>query len=181
MTDTNDMLPSRLVRAVRLLQVFVLRFFDKNPLSQVQIILTSDGLAAPLTPLSGALSLLSLCPQQLLKPRPGNEASNIATIELRGVQLAIFFPPPLVADFHFFALLFFSSGSADSHVSALRRLLQGDDLSDTSSQLQPGTEAQDYRKHLLKGRMSLQNSLITALKSLSSDAGLLHQVPPPSV
>jgi hypothetical protein len=106
MTDTNDMLPSRLVRAVRLLQVFVLRFFDKNPLSQVQIILTSDGLAAPLTPLSGALSLLSLCPQQLLKPRPGNEASNIATIELRGVQLAIFFPPLLLLTFIF--LLFFS-------------------------------------------------------------------------
>lgn len=53
MTDMADMLPSRLVRATRLLQVFVLRFFDKNPLSQVQIILTADGLAVPLTPLSG--------------------------------------------------------------------------------------------------------------------------------
>jgi hypothetical protein len=57
MKDT-DMPPNRLVRLVSLLPAFIHQFFDLNPLSQLQIIETSDGLASVVSPMSGTLKFL---------------------------------------------------------------------------------------------------------------------------
>ena len=52
MKDT-DMPPNRLIRMMVLLPNFINQFFDMNPLSQLQIIETSDGLAKIVSPMSG--------------------------------------------------------------------------------------------------------------------------------
>jgi transcription initiation factor TFIIH subunit 2 len=49
----SDMPPNRLIRMLVLLPNFIHAFFDKNPLSQLQIIETSDGLASIVSPMSG--------------------------------------------------------------------------------------------------------------------------------
>jgi transcription initiation factor TFIIH subunit 2 len=53
MKDT-DMPPNRLIRLMVLLPSFIHQFFDTNPLSQMQIIETSDGLASIVSPMSGS-------------------------------------------------------------------------------------------------------------------------------
>ncbi|KAJ2158579.1 hypothetical protein GGF46_003671 [Coemansia sp. RSA 552] len=49
----RDMTPSRIHAALGLLEAFVGEFFDQNPISQLSLITTKDGLAETLTELSG--------------------------------------------------------------------------------------------------------------------------------
>lgn len=52
--------PNRLIRLMVLLPAFINQFFDMNPLSQLQIIETSDGLAKIVSTMSGTSHLESL-------------------------------------------------------------------------------------------------------------------------
>ncbi|KAJ1769331.1 hypothetical protein LPJ74_004158 [Coemansia sp. RSA 1843] len=49
----KDMMPSRIHVTLNMLGTFVSEFFDQNPISQIAIITTKDGLAEKLTDLSG--------------------------------------------------------------------------------------------------------------------------------
>ncbi|KAJ1899878.1 hypothetical protein LPJ81_004056 [Coemansia sp. IMI 209127] len=49
----KDMMPSRIHATLSMLGMFVSEFFDQNPISQISIITTKDGLAEKLTDLSG--------------------------------------------------------------------------------------------------------------------------------
>ena len=55
--DDNDMRPSRRVAALDALQAFMLEFFSQNPISHAGIIVTHNGQAEKLTPLSGMFAL----------------------------------------------------------------------------------------------------------------------------
>ncbi|KAI9500522.1 Ssl1-like-domain-containing protein [Coemansia spiralis] len=50
---TKDMMPSRIHATLNMLASFISEFFDQNPISQIAIITTKDGLAEKLTDLSG--------------------------------------------------------------------------------------------------------------------------------
>lgn len=52
----NDLPPNRLLRLLSLLPSFILLFFELHPLSQLQIIGSSDGLASLISPMSGSFS-----------------------------------------------------------------------------------------------------------------------------
>jgi len=54
--EEKDLVPSRVELAVDQLQGFILEYFDQNPISQLGIIVTRDGLAEKLTELSGLRS-----------------------------------------------------------------------------------------------------------------------------
>jgi len=51
----RDLNPSRVELMLRNLHLFISKFFEENPLSQLQLIQTSDGIAKVITPLSGTL------------------------------------------------------------------------------------------------------------------------------
>ena len=48
-----DLKPTRIENAIKLLQLFILEFFDQNPLSQLGIIVTREGLAEKISDLTG--------------------------------------------------------------------------------------------------------------------------------
>ncbi|KAI7833941.1 Ssl1-like-domain-containing protein [Kickxella alabastrina] len=51
--STRDLMPSRIQATLALLEQFVGEFFDQNPISQLALVATKDGLAEKLTDLSG--------------------------------------------------------------------------------------------------------------------------------
>jgi hypothetical protein len=50
----RDLLPSRIELMLRSIAHFIPKFFEENPLSQLQLIQTSDAVAKIITPLSGS-------------------------------------------------------------------------------------------------------------------------------
>lgn len=60
--------PNRLIRMMVILPTFINQFFDMNPLSQLQIIETSDGLAKIVSTMSGTLFLFKSSSLTLINP-----------------------------------------------------------------------------------------------------------------
>jgi len=51
--EEKDLPPSRIELSAQLLEEFIMEYFDQNPISQLGVIVTRDGLAEKLTELSG--------------------------------------------------------------------------------------------------------------------------------
>ena len=49
----RDLHPSRIELMLQILEAFILEYFDQNPISQLGIIVTKDGMAEKLSDLSG--------------------------------------------------------------------------------------------------------------------------------
>ena len=49
----TDIKPSRLQQSLQRIESFIKEYFDQNPISQLSIVITRDGLAITVTELSG--------------------------------------------------------------------------------------------------------------------------------
>lgn len=78
----RDLVPSRYEVVMQGATRFISRFFEANPLSQLQLVVTSDGIAKALTPLSG----MHLEPVTLLQfaDLPGNPAQHLRALAQKG-------------------------------------------------------------------------------------------------
>ena len=84
MTET-DMKPTRLGLVLNTAAAFVHAFFSQNPISQLAILITRDGLAQRLTDLSGSPAThLSALDKLRPKPNPQGKSGYTAEIEVKG-------------------------------------------------------------------------------------------------
>ncbi|OMJ15872.1 Suppressor of stem-loop protein 1 [Smittium culicis] len=91
-TSERDLRPSRLELALQTLEAFVSEFFEQNPLGQIGLIVSRDGLAEKITDLSSNFISLStsISPLFLLifisSPKLGNPSDHIRSFKSKKIR-----------------------------------------------------------------------------------------------